>query len=148
MAGNQYKADPRQADFLKYYLDRDSETFSNAYKSALKAGYEDEYAKVVTSKMPDWLSEKVKDEHLINLAENNLQEFLGSTSKETDDKKIKADMTKFTLKGLKKDKYSEKIEKNVEVTLPKPLLDHVRDNDSNKEDKEPEEQNTSSAGRY
>ena len=43
MAGNQYKPDPRQALFLKHYLDPKSPTFSNALQSALKAGYEQEY---------------------------------------------------------------------------------------------------------
>jgi len=107
MAGNQHVPDPRQQDFLKYYLDRKSDTFSNAYRSAQKAGYGEEYCKNLTAQMPTWLSENIRDEKLIKMAENNLETFL---SDDEDDKRVKADMTKFTLKGLKKDKYSERQE--------------------------------------
>jgi hypothetical protein len=53
---NQYRPDPRQSLFLSYYLDPKSKTFSNALQSALKAGYEQEYAESITAKMPTWLS--------------------------------------------------------------------------------------------
>lgn len=108
MAGNQYKPDPRQAKFLEYYLDPKSKTFSNAYQSALKAGYEDEYAKVITSssKGLEWLSEAVKDTYLIAKAEQNLKEFL----EQNDDIKVKADITKFVSERLNKEKYSTRSE--------------------------------------
>ncbi len=76
---NQWIADPRQQLFLAYYLDPKSLTFSNAYQSALKAGYEDEYAKVIMSKMPTWLSEKVNDlksSDMLEKAERNLVEMM------------------------------------------------------------------------
>lgn len=103
---NQYKIDPRQALFLKYYLDKKSETFSNGLQSALKAGYEEEYAKTITAQMPDWLSEKINDSKIIQKAEKNLEEFLNDDS----DKRIKADMTKFALERLAKTKYSSRQE--------------------------------------
>lgn len=106
---NQYTApDPRQQLFLKYYLDPKSKTFSNSYQSALKAGYEDEYAKVVLSKDLDWLSSIIKDEHLIKKAEKNLDIFLDG-----EDEKIKADITKFVLTRLNKQKYSERTETDI-----------------------------------
>ena len=102
---NQYTApDPRQALFLKYYFDRKSKTFANAYQSAVKAGFTSEYGKAIKSIMPDWLSETIKDKNIIKKAERNLNEFLDDDT----DKKIKADMTKFTLKGLQKNKWSER----------------------------------------
>jgi len=59
---NQYtQPDPRQAFFLAYFLDPKSETFSNCYQSAIKVGYSEEYSKVITAHMPDWLSEKIKE---------------------------------------------------------------------------------------
>jgi hypothetical protein len=62
---NQYTPpDPRQAFFLSYFLNPESETFSNCYQSALRAKYSEEYAKVITSQMPDWLSEKLKEMEL------------------------------------------------------------------------------------
>lgn len=107
---NQYKVDPRQAEFLKAYLDKKSKTFSNALQSALAVGYEEEYAKVLTSKMPNWLSEKVKSESLLKKAERNIEEFLDFNNEEPHKAKIKADMTKFVAKGLDKQKWSERTE--------------------------------------
>ena len=42
--------DPRQASFLAYYLNPKSDTFSNALQSGIKAGYSEEYSKVILSK--------------------------------------------------------------------------------------------------
>lgn len=105
---NQYRPDPRQSLFLQYYLDPESETFSNSYRSALKAGYEEEYARVITtnSKGLSWLSESVNDNYLIKKAEQNLKEFLEDSS----DRRIQADITKFVSERLNKKKYSTRNE--------------------------------------
>lgn len=113
---NQYKADPRQALFLAGYLDPKSETFSNAYQSALAAGYEEEYAKVILSKDLDWLSDSVKDAELVQKAEKALLEALGYSTLDENGKvdsgagRLKLDAAKLVLKGLKKEKYSERSE--------------------------------------
>lgn len=107
MAGNQYKTDPRQIDFLKFFLDKESKTFANALQSGLKAGYSQEYSENLLHLLPKWLSESIADEDIINIAEDNLREFL---LEKEGDQRIKADMTKFALKGLAKQKYSERIE--------------------------------------
>jgi len=74
---NQYTVDPRQALFLGFYLDRENkETFSNGYQAAIEAGYSEEYAKVMKSNMPDWLSESIKNANMIQKAERNVNEFL------------------------------------------------------------------------
>ncbi len=76
---NQHKLDPRQSLFIAYYLDPKSQSFGNATESALLAGYEEEYARVVLSKMPDWLSQKVADyrsSRMLEKAERNLDEIL------------------------------------------------------------------------
>lgn len=103
---NQYVPDPRQSLFLSYYLDPKSKTFSNALQSALKAGYEQEYAESITAQMPTWLSESIRDSEIIQRAEKNLSEFLN----DNEDKRIKADMTKFALERLNKAKYSSRSE--------------------------------------
>lgn len=104
---NQYTLpDPRQELFFEYFLTRDSDTFSNAYQSALKAGYENSYAEQVMSRMPRWMSERVKDEELISIAEKNVKDLM----LQDEDKKVKADMTKFSLKGLQKARWSERQE--------------------------------------
>lgn len=126
---NQYEADPRQLDFLRYYLDpKQSDTYSNIYQSAVKAGYSEEYAKVINSQV-DWLSENLRratKTKLVNKAVNNLDELLDSK-----DEKVKADMTKFALKTDVE--FSEKREEK--IILPTPLLgaSSVQTDDSNQE---------------
>ena len=88
--------DPRQALFLEYYLKPGTETFSNIYQSAIKAGYSKEYAENFRKNEREWVSENVgmvtKDE-LVTQAKTNLKDLLVST-----DEKIKADITKFVAK--------------------------------------------------
>lgn len=97
---------PQQKLFLQAYLDPKSDTFSNALQSGLKAGYSQEYSETITAQMPDWLSESLGDASLVAKAMANLSELLD----QNEDMKVKADMTKFTLKGLKRDKFSERTE--------------------------------------
>lgn len=148
---NQYKVDPRQALFLEYYFDPNSETFSNAAQSAIRAGFSKRYAANITHLLPTWLSESIGDQYLIRRAEQNLKEFVemdtrqpvitmvgqlidkdgNPVMKENPNlKRIKADVTKFTLERLNKAKYSARTElagkdgKNLVFTV-------TRDNDSN-----------------
>lgn len=113
---NQYNPDPRQSEFLVAYLDRDSDTYSNALQSALKVGYSQEYAESITHKMPTWLAERVGDESLIEKAEKALEEALEYLTVDESGKvdagagRLKLDAAKLVLKGLKKDKYSERHE--------------------------------------
>jgi len=125
---NQYLVDPRQALFLKYYLDPKSETFSNGFQSALRAGYEPEYAKALFSKMPTWLAENVNSAGMIQKAERNLNEILdletttdvitndgplvdehGKALKKNDANllRIKADTSKFVAERLHRKKYGK-----------------------------------------
>lgn len=47
--GNQWQATQRQQDWLSYYMNPKSETWGNAYQSALRAGYSESYARVIMS---------------------------------------------------------------------------------------------------
>lgn len=96
---------PRQSAFLKNYLNPKSETFSNAYQSALKAGFSEEYAKTILSQDLDWLSENLRDNNLIVKALKNLDDLL-----EGEDVKVRADLTKFVLERLNKIKFGQKSE--------------------------------------
>lgn len=128
---NQYKPDPRQSLFLTNYLDPKSDTFSNAYQSAIKAGFSKRYAQNITHIMPTWLSETVGDDYLLAKAEANLREFIELDAKDPlvtlsgpvkDEQgnqimvhnskllRIKSDMTKFALERLNKKKYSTRTE--------------------------------------
>lgn len=116
MAGNQYREDPRQSLFLEYYLDTNSETFSNALQSALKAGYKQEYAENITHLMPNWLSERIGDNKLVYLAEKALLEALEYSTIDKEGKidsgagRLKMDAVKLVLKGLAKERFSERSE--------------------------------------
>lgn len=128
---NQYKVDPRQALFLEYYFDPNSESFSNASQSAIRAGFSKRYADNITHLLPTWLSESIGDQYLLRRAEQNLKEFvemdttqpvvtmIGVVKDENGEvvrkenpnlKRIKADVTKFTLERLNKAKYSSRTE--------------------------------------
>ncbi len=118
VTGNQYQADPRQAVFLKAYLDPSSETFANAYQSAIKSGYSVEYAKTILSQDLDWLSENLRDEQMVKLAVRNLKEGMEIDPYEIDELgrmkingsvfKTKVDVSKFVAERLS-DKYNQKV---------------------------------------
>ena len=99
--------DARQALFLQYYLKPGTETFSNIYQSAVKAGYSKEYAESINSQV-SWLSESLgtvtKDE-LVTKAKKNLGKLLDSQ-----DERIQADITKFVAKTDVE--FSEKVDPN------------------------------------
>ena len=102
----------QQLDFISYYFNPVSETFNNAKQSALKAGYSEEYANVMVARDLKWMSDYVshsenigRKKRIIEKAENNLEALL-----DEEDKRVKADMTKFALSRLKKEEYSEKTE--------------------------------------
>lgn len=108
---------PQQIDFLKYYLDPKSLTYSNALQSALKAGYSQEYSEKITYVLPDWLSEKVGSDDMLEKAERNIIEILEMPTRIGDTGyhmekliKVKGDMSKFVAETIGKKKYSKKIE--------------------------------------
>lgn len=120
---NQYKPDPRQTLFLSYYINPKSETFSNARKSAIRAGYSPEYADSITSEFPTWLEDKLGDLKRLKRAENVLDETLDIPVETLewegsgDDKtqivvtnpalvKVRQDTAKFVAERLGRKKYS------------------------------------------
>lgn len=62
---------PKQKLTIEYWFDRQSETFGNLYRSAVKAGFRPSYALNITSLKPSWLYEtiestlKLEQEHII-----------------------------------------------------------------------------------
>jgi hypothetical protein len=120
---NQYEVDPRQALFLKNYLDPKSETFSNALQSGLRAGYSQEYSETLTAQMPDWLSESLGSEKMLKKAERNLDTILDLPLQDGEGRtdKTVADVSKFVAGRLGKKRWSEQSE--VIVTDKRILLD-------------------------
>ena len=109
MAGKK-NLDKRQLDFLAYYMNPKSPTFTNAYQSAIKAGFAKQYAESITSMELDWLSEAMGNQKMVKKAEKNLDEFLGFGNKDKDKLKIKADISKFVAERLNKNKWSQRQE--------------------------------------
>lgn len=105
---------PQQADFLKYYLDPSSETWGNAYQTALKVGYAEEYATNITGQMPKWLSNALEDNNLVQQALVNLSDFI----RDSENRNIQWDATKFTLTRLAKNKFSERQELTGQDGMP------------------------------
>lgn len=105
---NQYQLDPRQKLCWDYYTDPKSETFSNAYQSALKAGYEETTSLQITTEK--WFTERVGTLNMLDKAEQNLNKFL-EMDEDTDTKtRVKADITKFVAERVGKAKYSTRTE--------------------------------------
>lgn len=67
---------PKQKLTIENWLNRDSETFGNLYKSAVKAGFRPSYALNIASNKPLWLWEtmettlKLEQEHIIQGVQN------------------------------------------------------------------------------
>lgn len=97
---------PQQTAFLSYYTNPQSDTFGNAYQSAIKANYTEEYAKNITGQMPDWLSENIRDIKMLDKAEKNLDKALDISIDDDKhgDKALK--VTIFVAERLGKKKYS------------------------------------------
>jgi len=102
---NQYEADPRQAEFLKAYLNPKSATFSNCLQSGLKVGYSKEYSENLLSLMPDWLSVSLDDGKMLIKVKKNLEDFLDNA-----DDRLRFDATKFVGETIGKARYSKRTE--------------------------------------
>jgi len=96
---------PQQELFLAYYTNPKSDTFSNAYQSAIKAKYKEDYARNITAELPDWLQENLGDMTRLRKAEKNLDEVQNFN---VVDERIKVDM--FYAERLGKQKYSARTE--------------------------------------
>lgn len=105
--------------FIVNYMDPDSPTYLNAYRSALKAGYKNEYAENIMFLMPKWLSRQLEyKDRVVVKAKKKLEDMLDDARV---DKKTQLDAAKFTLKTLGKDEgFTERIEstsQNLNVNL-------------------------------
>lgn len=95
---NQYQLDPRQKLCWDYYVNPKSEMFGNAYGSAVKAGYEEYYARTITS--TEWFREKVRRMNLLGKAENVLEKTLEYQAV-TEDGKIDSAIARVALDAAK-----------------------------------------------
>lgn len=111
---NQFLLDPRQNECWKFYIDPTSESFGSARQSAMRAGYEEEYANQITTS--EWFIVKLRRLNMLNKAEKVLDETLDlvTMTKKGNDSgllKIKQDTAKFLAERLGKgDGYSTRNE--------------------------------------
>lgn len=72
---NQFLLDPRQLKCWEFYVDiKNEETFSNAYRSALKAGYTEQTSLRITDE--NWFTEKLRRHNLYSKGVKVLDETL------------------------------------------------------------------------
>lgn len=71
---NQYSLDPRQRMCWDFYVNPKSETFGNALRSAIKAGYEESHANTITD--TQWFRDRVRRLNMLSKAEKVLEETL------------------------------------------------------------------------
>lgn len=92
---NQWQNTPQQTEFMSYWLDLDSETFGNAYQSALRAGYSNQYANQLASPSINnkWIQEYT---NRLNLTDEHIRQGIqqlalkAQDSRSPDDTKLKA----------------------------------------------------------
>lgn len=71
---NQYLLDPRQKKCWEYYISPSSETFASARASAIKAGYEVDYADQITT--AEWFLGRLRRLNMLSKAEKVLEDML------------------------------------------------------------------------
>lgn len=109
------KPDARVALFRAFYTDPKSEGFANCRRSAIMAGYSEEYADTITYQMPKWLEELLEDDammraDMLRRAQKNIKEVLHSTPENNEDKKIWYKASEYVSGTLGKDFYSTRQE--------------------------------------
>jgi len=149
---NQFSLDPRQKLCWDSYINPKSETFGNAYQSALKAGYEEATANQITT--TEWFIGKCRRINLLNKAEKVLEEMIDMPTVNTIEKgdelivkidpaltKIKQDTAKFVAERLGKDNgYSTRneltgpdgsdlipVDKEIKDKVDKSITDYLND---------------------
>jgi hypothetical protein len=117
---------PQQQAFLSYYLDPKSDTFGNAYRSGLRAGYPEGYSKMILYNKPAWLMDNLTRMNMLVKAERNLDRALDIDVMDEviGDRALKA--TFFVAEKLGKEIYGRNEEEGGNVTkiliLPQTLI--------------------------
>ncbi len=130
---NQWTITPKQIKFVELWLTPGSETFGNAYQSALQAGFTHEYAKVITSDAQglEWVQAAKK--RLITLEPSHtikaLEHMALHSSQDRD--KIKALELVGKIQGLFVDRSIQHIDVQFTNEVPRPIIDLDSTTDEN-----------------
>ena len=118
--------DPRQSLALAGYTNPKSDTFGDLKNSLIVAGFDDQYADSIHGRNPKWLTDNLKTTvDMVKRAEKNLVKYntieVKLNSKlNVDIAKLQVDVSKFILKTLARQKYSEEkeqFEPNVQINV-------------------------------
>ena len=107
--------DNRVALFKAYYIDPKSDSFQNAMRSALRAGYSYTYAMNITVQRPAWFVDMLNDSdvaraELLGQAEKALKNAVNYDDSDKDYAKMKLQASTFVSERLGKDHYSTRNE--------------------------------------
>lgn len=108
----------KQRLFIDYWINPESETFANAYQSALRAGFAPTYAMNMTGQAPKWLSESINK---LELHPEHIKQGISKiatgeiNSRSVDDTRLKAYELLAKYSGMDKDKH-------VNITVVQPIL--------------------------
>lgn len=107
--------DARVTLFKAFYTDPKSEGFANCRRSAIMAGYSEEYADTITYQMPKWLEELLEDDammraDMLRRAQKNIKEVLTTNPDTIEEKKIWYKASEYVTGTLGKDHYSTRQE--------------------------------------
>lgn len=137
-SANQYQLDPRQKLCWEFYVSPKSETFANAKRSAIRAGYTDGSADTITE--TDWFCGRLWRLNSLFTGEKKAKELLEIDLHNGGDKvdvgiaRMQADLTKFIMSTQgRNDGYSTKTEtditsggEKIEVGSAVPALEALR----------------------
>lgn len=145
---NQYQLDPRQKMCWDLYVNPKSETFGNAYQSAMKAGYEEGYAAQITT--AEWFLEKLRRLNMLGKAEKVLDKTLSMEAVDEEGKvkvdllRVQTDVAKHITSTLGKNEgYSNRQELTGKdgKELPTPILGYaLSNNDKSQENSDPNQE--------
>ena len=118
---NQWTSDPRHDLFAQYWLTPTSDTFGNAYQSAIQAGFSPHYAKQITSNALslEWVKDatsklnKYNPYHITKLLEKH-----STTGKDTD--RLKAIDMLAKINGMYVDRSVQQIDVTFTNNTPRP----------------------------
>jgi hypothetical protein len=96
---NQYSLDPRQKLCWDIYINPKSETFGNAYQSAMKVGYEEGTASQITTST--WFVEKLRRLNMLSKGEKVLDETLSYDVLDKETGKIDSGIARIKLDAAK-----------------------------------------------
>lgn len=125
---------PQQMAFKEAYLNPESETFGNALRSGLSAGYTQEYSESIGNQGTDWFAEILGDFQRLQTAEQVIDEIL-ATPLRGDPSLINAvgKLAMFTAETLGKKKYAKRTEltgNDGKDLVPTPILTGIKYGDN------------------